>query len=608
MIAVKQRKKDNYGLKMLLYIIGLFLIMAAMFYKIGQNEPLAPSFAMAPVTDKPIYILKSYATAVTYQKNGLHQSQYSQKLEKFNSYIASIGYKTEYIQEDGVKSLSIGDILFIPDAIALSLDAKEQIKMFVKSGGNIFFNFTAGFSDAKGRYLGDGFVNEITGLKISKDKKFINFKESIFLTQRVLSPLNNTNSGILLDAPTYDLIPIYITPQSLKPDIFMTTYDQINPPLAKDKSSDFLQEESGAFWHGYYGEGKWFYINLPSYIFYDSSEQQNDYKQISHAIINFLSTDVIIQKYPYIDRSSIVFVSEDTEFKFENFKKFSDLARKYEIPVTAFIVSSLAEKKEHYDMMREISKNPFVEFGSHSHNHKKIVDTNESYIKQETSNTKTILDHFASSPIMGFRPPREELDATMKRNLSESGFKYILGKSQNYLYPRYSESENELLIIPRHGTDDYSYLINLDWDQDEIVTQIKKETEFVTGLDGIFSLSIHTHLFAYNSNIDIVEKYFQYLKRSPTLKPLNGRSIALRVAQNRNIYIDYSKTGDTIALNIENRSSIGVNDFHLKLFKNPNIKISSISSNQAKISEDSIINIKYLEPTSKITLFIELEN
>ena len=615
MDAAIEIKKDNYGLKMLLTIGVLFSIMAFMFNKIQQKEPITPSFAIPVVTNKPIHILKSYATAVTYQKNGLDKNQYILKLEQFDKYIKSLGYKTKFIQEEKVGTLSKDAILFIPDAIALSSGAKKMIKSFVTNGGNLFFNNSSGFSDEKGTYIGDSFVKDITKLEISKNQNFANFKESIFLTQRLLSPLTNKNAGILLEASIYDPIPIFMTKKTQKPDLLMTTYDQTNPPLAVDGRDDFLLSESGAAWHGYLGEGKWFYMNTPSYLFYDATTHLNDYKQLMNAIINYLSSDEIIQKLPYVDSENIVFVSQDTEYKFENFKKYSNLAKKYQMPVTAFIVSSLAVHKDHQEMMREIAQNPYMEFGSHSHLHKKIIDANASYVKQETADTKVLLDKYSSKPIIGFRPPREELDESMKSYLTDGGFRYILNAThkEKYIYPKFDKKYQRLLIIPRHGTDDYSYLINLDWDQSQIVKQMKKETEFVTALDGVYTLSIHTHLFSYSSNINIVEEYFKYVKDNPKYTPLDGRSITQRVIQNENIDIHTSKNGNVITLSIKNRNKVAVENFSCKLFKNPNMRIKSIKCNETpgskntKDRETTNIKLKQLKPNSTTTVYIEVE-
>ncbi|RUM65403.1 MAG: hypothetical protein DSZ05_06215, partial [Sulfurospirillum sp.] len=195
--------------------------------------------------------------------------------------------------------------------------------------------------------------------------------------------------------------------------------------------------------------------------FYDNLEQKNDFKKLLSGIINYLAKPVTAKIYPFVDNKGAVFISEDTEYKFSNFERFADLAKEYQFPVTAFIVANLAQKPEHQEMMHRIAQNPYVEFASHSTSHKQIVGKSEAYIVNETAGSKKIIDRYASEPIQGFRPPREELNDLMRKHLAKSGFTYILGATEEHLYPKFDKPN--LLIIPRHGTDDFSYLVNLDW-------------------------------------------------------------------------------------------------------------------------------------------------
>lgn len=606
-----ETKKDHYGLKMVLLIGVLFAIMAVMFYKIQQPKtppPVAGYAAMPPVTDKTIHILKSYATATTFQKNGIGVAEYKAKLERFDNYLKAMGYKTAYIEEKELDKLPTNAILMMPETIALSTAAKQQIAAFVSGGGNLFMNFSVGFSDESGKYVGDGFLKQLTGLALS-EKQFVKFESGMFLTQRLLSPLNNENTGILLDAPTYDAIPILESSDN-QPIIYMSSYDQTNPPSNGD--SAFTHAQSGAAWSGYYGKGKWFYTNYPSYVFYDASAHANNYKNLTHAIINYLDKDAMVAALPFVDSEHVVFVSEDTEYKFENFEKFSNLAAKYQFPVTAFIVSSLAEREEHKEMMQKIAQNLYVEFGSHSHSHQKIIDTNESYVAQETKATKGILDKFGSNPVTGFRPPREELDTMMKANLSDGGFRYVLNVTHKYMYPRFDTKYHNLLVIPRHGTDDYAYLINLDWDQEQIVAQMKAETEFVTGLDGIYTMSLHTHLFAYSSNIDIVDNYMRYIKSDPKYTPMDGRSIAKRVALSQKIDLKSTYTANLLTVEIDNANSEAIKAYTCKLFNNPNHAIASVKCDNGEVrvkeNERGIdLVIDTLAPNAKTRLFITFQ-
>jgi peptidoglycan/xylan/chitin deacetylase (PgdA/CDA1 family) len=608
MVRSEAKQKDNYGLQVALSSLVLFAILVSLVYKLKQNEPIAYN-ALAPVVNgKQIYMLKSKTTAKLYHQNSTSMNNYGLNLDRFKSYISSLGHSVKYIAENEIESLKKSDILFILDAISLKNETKESIKSFLKSGGNLYFNFTSGFSDEDGNLLGDKFVNDITNLNLSEQKSYLFFKDGLTITQRVLSVLDNKDSGILLDAYVSDNIPIFKTPKYLKSDIFMTNYSQISPPIDKNENYSLTVDEAGCGWHGYYGSGKWFYMNLPSYIFYNSKKVE--YKSMLNSIINYFSTDIVVGKFPYIDKEKVVFISEDTEYKFENFEKFNNLSKKYQIPVTAFLVSSLTTKDEHKNMVKKIAKNPLLEFASHSRSHKKIVGMDESYVIQETSETKQEIESVAPNMVTGFRPPREELDELMKQNLSTGGFEYVLSGSKEYLYPQFDKNFNNLLIIPRHGTDDYNYLINLDWSSDQIVEQIIKETKFVTTLGGIFTLSMHTHLFAFKSNIKIVDKYFRYLKQHKEFTPMSGKTITKKVKDNQNIDLTYEISDKQLIINIVNNNNHSINHFHCKVFKKPNLKVRSIKSQQTHVKKyrrgksEFVLNINRLSPNDVTTIYI----
>ncbi len=579
-IAITRDTKDTYGTKLVFAIIILFALMSMIMYKIEHKQPKTENNGFIPLHQQQtlIYFMQSKTSALFYSKNGISPEQYSKKLNRFLSYLKSLHYDVKMISEKEVDKLPKKGLLFLVDAPSLANKTKSQIKDFIKNGGRVFFNFTTGFSDAKGNYIGEKFITDITGLKLSKHAGFATFKDpgGLFITQKLLSPFSKYfNDGKLLNVVLYDKIPFYVSTNSLKPDIYATSYPQITPPVTKNKSDDFTTQESGIAWHGYFGKGKWVYTSMPSYSFYDINENKDDFKKILAGMIDYLKDEIYTQKFPYVDRKSMIFISEDTEYKFSNFQRFADLSKEYSIPVTAFIVASLADKPQHKQMMQNIAKNPWVEFGSHSTTHKKIVGESEKFIIQETTHSKEIIDKYSKKPIHGFRPPREELNDLMKKHLSSSGFTYILGESQSYLYPKFDKKNPNLLILPRHGTDDYSYLVNLDWSQSEIVDEIIKESEFVTLLNGIFTLSVHTHLFTYGTNINILRKYYSYLQQHPNLHPLNGSEVYQKIKQSDNIKQSSKVVDNQLIITVTNNNSEIVKNLHIKIFKDPKIKIVS---------------------------------
>ncbi len=616
MNATYIKPHDNYASRLILSILVLFALMVAIMYKIQQNDPLPKNNGFVPpvTTHKVLYILSSRSSAVLYGKNGVSAEAYAAKLKRFAAFLNKMGYRTKIIPESKVASLSGDAILLAVDAPALSDKTKARLKTFMQNGGSLFFNFTTGYSDQKGDYIGDRFVHEITGLRLSPRVGFLAFKGdgALFMTTKMLSPFSRyLDDGRSLTVVLYDKVPFYLSDKMHKPDIYATIFSQTAPPVSKKWEESLKTEESGMGWHGYYGKGRWAYVSFPTYSFYDNSEQRRPFAKLMAGIIDFLSAKVQTQCYPFIDRKGGVFISEDTEYKFTNFQRFADLAQEYRFPVTAFIVASLADMPEHREMMHKIAQNPYVEFGSHSTSHKQIVGKDAAYIKNETLGSKTILDKYAPKPIRGFRPPREELNDLMKQYLDQGGFVYILGATKEFLYPKFDPKYPNLLYIPRHGTDDYSYLVNLDWTQQQIVDQIIKEAHFVNDLNGIYTLSVHTHLFAYGTNINIMRKFFHYMQAHPELRPLSGRQIYTRVALRQNLKQESRLVGNQLVITVTNDNDLPVDDLHIKLFKAPGVRIvkGGVDDKRVKVyvnDTEGFVRLDTIPPHKKVDIYLTL--
>ncbi len=621
MRIVAMKKPDTYGSVLVFAVLVLFGLMLGTIYKIKQTKeevytapPVQKQYGfMVPMElrKQEVVILTSKKTAEFYINNGSSAQAYSENIRQFASTIEEIGYKTTILPIDKLNTLDKNALVFVVDAQVLEDKNKKEIRAFVKSGGSLFFNFLAGFTDVSGTYIGETFVKSITHLSLS-EKGFASFKEGLSLTPKILSPFSSyLKEGKLLSVALYDKLPIYKSSEKEHVDIYATAYDQVTAPISKKKADSFKNSEAALAWHGYLGKGKWVYTSLPSYSFYDIKKDRDNYKKILAGMISFLSQEVVVEPYPYIDQTSVVFVSEDTEYKFENFQRFSNLSREYQIPVTAFIVANLAALPEHKEMMKQISQNPYVEFASHSTTHKKIVGESEAFVINETENSKKIIDPFAPQAITGFRPPREELNLLMKQHLAASGFTYVLGANASYLYPMEDKEEPRLIYIPRHGTDDYSYLVNLDWNQKEIVHQMKEEAAFVTGLNGIYTLSVHTHLFSYSTNIDIIRAFYEHLKKNPALKPLNGSEIVKRVKAYNHIKLSSKILDNQLIITVKNSAKQAVKNLYLKLFKSPDTKI--ISGKVSKglevtlYEKEDAIMIDTLPASSTVTLYVTLE-
>jgi peptidoglycan/xylan/chitin deacetylase (PgdA/CDA1 family) len=599
------KKTDKYGSVLLVAVLVLFALMMGTVYKIKQQKAAEAENALASSTKikipafippalaqkHDIVIIDSRASAQYFAKHGGSIEAYSARIKQFEAFIHDMGYTTTILPIEKLHEVSKQSVVFLLDAQVLSAQNKEEIKTFVKDGGALFFNFLAGFDDTSGKYVAEKFVKDITTLQLSS-KGFGHFKTGLSATLKLLSPFSvYLKEGISMPIALYDEIPIYET-KGQGADFFMSNYDQVQPPMIKDTNNQFTNTESALAWHGYLGKGKWVYTSLPSYSFYDIEKQRGAYQKMLAGMIDYLSSEVVVQAYPYIDQKSVIFISEDTEYKFSNFKRFTDLAKEYGIPVTTFLVANLATAPEHKEMLEEIKKNTYVEFASHSTTHKKIVGESEAFVLNETANSKKLIDPLAPKSIIGFRPPREELNKLMKKDLADAGFSYVLGASKSFLYPVLDKDDPRLYFIPRHGTDDYSYLVNLDWNQDEIVESIIKEANFVTQLNGIYTLSVHTHLFSYKSNINIIRSFYEYLKKHPELKPLQGAALIQRVKLAQNIELSSKMVQGELVITVKNNNAHAVKNLNIQLFKNPEHKVED-----GRVSHDLEVTYKNFDNT-----------
>jgi len=191
--------------------------------------------------------------------------------------------------------------------------------------------------------------------------------------------------------------------------------------------------------------------------------------------------------------------------------------------------------------------------------------------------------------------------------LKESGFKYVLEKNLGQLAPKYDDN---LMIIPRIGTDDYAYLIQLDWDREKIIKRIIEEMNFITSLNAIYTLSTHTHLFSYKSNIDILKQVLKEFKKTH-IPILAGKQIRDKIVATNKIKLKASLTEANILLNIKNENFFDVSNFTFRVYGD----IEKVSSDFVNIKTEIIkrgdnfvdIKIKKLPKFADITLFLKLK-
>jgi len=602
------RSQDYYGLKFLGMIVIMILGLAYASFYLTQNF-MSNSFMLGGSFNKPIYFLKSFTLKNVYQNNKMDYTGYESRIAYFQKIAEEGGYKVSFVEAQDLKSIAPDSILVVLDMLSLDQNEIANIANFVSKGGKILFNFRSGFLDQNLNTHKNTLLEEITPLTISSDIKAISYDKNStgYLTLRLLSPLvPKKYKGEAYELTIYDPLPVVVTPSSLEADAYLTNWLQTD--YLHIKNQELQKSESGLIWHGGKQKGKWVYFSFPSYVF--MGQNSKDFKKIFFSMLQYLKDDFVVNVYPYIDTKNAIFVSQDTEYKFETLEDFSELSQKNHFPVTAFCVAKIAQ--EHKEMMQRIAKNNYLEIGSHSYTHKKIVGMDESVYERETSGSKQLLETITGKRVIGFRPPREEIDNKMIENLASGGFKYIFNKSKNRLYPSFVSN---VMLISRHGTDDYSYFVDLDWNATKILNAIEKQSDVVTSLNGIFTLSLHSHLMSYGTNIQIEDRFYRYINSDKTKTALNGAMIYDRVNAMQNFSFKTEITPRKLIITLSNSSTKVLKSIKLEVSVSPGVKPLNIDSEIIGFKTKLIhteanlytIEVEEMQPKSQVVLFVNYE-
>ena len=600
-INISSSKKSNYGF---LTILAVFILLISFSgYIFYQIIPKPQNTFFAYKGSQNVYILLSQDNEAYLKKINVSETNYIDIIKRFQKRLSAIGIKSKLINDNDISELKKNDVLIALDTYNLSNDTFNDIKDFLSKGGNLIFNYHFGYF-INNYFVKQKPIEEITSLKyISESSREININ---FFIPKILSPIIRGENSQRYDLVLYssDTIPLFESKHI--PDAILTNWEITTTPILNKKM--LTTEQSGILWHGFYGKGKWFYFSVPSYTFLDLPK--SFFKKLFGNIISYFTETYTIAKYPFLDHKNAIFISEDTEFKYENMIHFAKASKNYDIPVTMFCVAKFA--LQYKNITKEAATFPNVEIGSHSYSHGKIMGEPLKKVIKEIKGSKEILEKITGKRIYGFRPPREEIDQTMVNILKESGYEYVMEKTKPYLLPE--EEYKGLITIPRHGTDDYIFLINLDWDKERILQKIIQEAQMLTSLNALYTLSVHTHLLSYKSNLDVTKKFFEFLKEHKNLHPLNGVEIARRALLKEHIKITKQQLNENTFIYIKNDNEKEVKNFSFRIYWPNSEEISvipEISSTKIKILEVNDkrkytdVRILKIPPKTTVSLIIE---
>jgi len=579
-----------YSVKLVINIFTMTLVISYLTFFLIENFADQGSVFIKKHPKSDIYILDSTYTRKTINEWGLAEQDYSKQLEMFASFFNKSPYKVRRVNESQLASLSSDSVLLILDAVTLSDDNLMNIEAYVNQGGSLLINHQAGFNDPAGNYRGGEFVKSLTGLEYNPNASEQLSNEGLFVTPKIFSPVTeHLSKGKRLSLVVYEQLPLFKNFGNTHPDVLLTNWARSNTPISFDKKVIPL-DSAGAMWHGHKEKGRWVYFNFPSYVFDAKGSQAQEFDNLLKGVIDFLRLPSQIQIMPYLNYESVALVFEDVEYQYETIDRFIDLANRHQVPLTTFQVVNEALLQP--DVLKRSQTSPLIEVASHSYSHGEIVGRDKDVLEKELVESKKALST-KDKNVVGFRPPREEIDEQMINTLIDADYSYVLSGAQDNLYPEIIE--NDFVVLPRTGTDDYEFFVKGNMSFESIRETVALEENLIRSLNGIYTLGVHTHLMTYGENIDILDDILRSMKQNKSINLMTAREIVERVRLANNVEYGVNTTSKNHIINLTNHNQVTVDNLVLRLYWQGSEPVNKITSDivGSKVSAKHFIKRKY---------------
>lgn len=467
-------------------IMGYILMMVSL----GWHQP---SLSLGGTSgtrggEGPIYLYNSRQTTQYLAQAG---GNYDVLLKPWRDYFKQRGRAFREIQNLQDLSNQPGSVVILPSAIALNDAERTQIANFQSRGGAVLATWASGSRDGTGTWRGWQFMATLGFHVVDQISTKAADRQMVF---RGETPLT-------LDQPAGQRV--WMT-NSSEP-LLRITGGMIAAQFAnwsRDMPDD--QRRDGA---ALYTEG----TNSRAVAFAFSESSWEAAPVPIHQLID--STLDWLQRRPSLALASwpdgklaAQIIEMDTEQDFGNGALFSQMMQNRRLPMTFFVVTSVA--LQHPDALRAYAASG--EIGYHGDVHDRFKG--ESALEQKTRLTtmqqqlRSLLPASKDTAI-GFRAPYESYDATTERQMRDKGIQYHVAgpnrsDAQLPLFVKMPDvaPADELLVIPRTQRDDLNLLADARA-PDAVTGKLLADLTSTVANGGLGLLSVHSQNFATGSSL-----------------------------------------------------------------------------------------------------------
>lgn len=445
---------------------------------------LALSFALAARAAE-IVLLRSDSSAAFFKASG---GDYALLLNPWRSLFRRNAIAARELRAAELASVKSPAVLVLASAVALSEAERAAIRARLAQGWSVLGTWASGVRDARGSWLGYGFVEETFGVKVLADAPAPGRDDSF------LVPFGETPLTHALPAGQR----IYLSPAAEKPvrvrspgtAARVSTYArEVRPPATLLGAAAF-DERAGAR-RAYFGfaETSWTGAHLA------------DIDALVVGTLEWLQRKPIVVKsawpHPY---EAALLLEMDTEDKFGNALVFAEQLERAGLRGTFYLLTSEALK--HPQVVERLAARHEIACHGEVHHGFAGVDPRE-----QEARLRAMIADMAKLGLRGaggFRPPLEEYDASTERLARALGLRHLAGSpdSSDAALPRFSSAEpglgaqEALVILPRTWLDDINLVRLALLEKDSAAAVLLASLEATLAMRGFGLLSVHTQNFA----------------------------------------------------------------------------------------------------------------
>lgn len=238
-------------------------------------------------------------------------------------------------------------------------------------------------------------------------------------------------------------------------------------------------------------------------------------------------------------------VAQDVEADFPNVAPALALLQRERMPGTFFVVGNLAERNPY--ITRDVAR--YGEVGSHTYDHRALdrFSDAEQHARLKLAMERT--QRLSGRPVIGLRPPEERFTLATLQAWADLGGKYVFAANNSRAAgPEIVPVGPDSLVLLARVVDDDFELLSRDSVRDRgvMAQRLRDQLQNVVAYRGLYMFSYHSHMFAQESLLPVVESLVKALRATPQVWVTEARTVAQWWRGRSAVKLEVAPDGSTV--------------------------------------------------------------